>query len=422
MQAGNFYKLFILCLFYFIIFLPIPGCKEKATLLSTNNSTKPDDKLLNESRFFKFVNELASTPLEKRNEVLFSFLNSNPESPVIENDSLACFYFYGKASTVLINGDIQLAWSSPDSMKIIRCGDKNFFYKIYQMPSDARIDYQLIVDGKTITDPRNKTTTPSGYGYHSQCAMPLFVQNPVMNFRPDISRGKVDSLFFKSKKTSVQQRMIKIYTPAGYEQSSNYPTLYINDGYKAIEYCSYINVLDNLIADKKIVPVIVVFIQYRENDNTFFIEKTEEYITAICDELVPLIETRYKTSSSPYNRAICGISAGAHISLLTALTRPDVFLNAAGQSTTITKNLFDALDKASLNNVRKSLRFYFDVGRFDLISGGFENYTFLYANQLLDKEMKKLGLIHEFMIYNDGHQWANWRERVDKLLIFLFGI
>ena len=109
--------------------------------------------------------------------------------------------------------------------------------------------------------------------------------------------------------------------------------------------------------------------------------------------------------------------------MLTSLTRPDVFLNAAGQSTTITKNLFDALEKISLNdNTRKSFRFYFDVGRFDLISGGFENYTFLYANQLLDKEMKKLGLIHEFMIYNDGHQWANWRERVDKLLIFLFGI
>ncbi|MBE0538402.1 MAG: esterase family protein, partial [Ignavibacterium sp.] len=415
--------LFVLCFLCSIIILSTEGCKEETSIHLVVASTTPSRDQLNDSRFFQFVTRLTSLTVDSRKEFLNNFLEANPESPIIEKDSLACFYFYGKASSVLINGDIQSGWSNPDSMDMIGCGDENFFYKIYSLPSDTRIDYQLIVDGKTITDPRNATFTPSGFGYHSQCAMPFFIPNSIKDFRSNIGRGKVDSLFFKSKKTSVQQRMIKVYTPAGYEQTSNLPTLYVNDGYKAIEYCSYVNVLDNLIADKKIAPVIVVFIQYQDNDETFFIEKTEDYITAICDELVPLIETRYKTSSYPRKRAISGISAGAHISILTVLERPDVFLNAAGQSTTITTKLFDAINKSSSNeSIRKSLRFYFDVGRFDLLSGGLDNYTFLYANQLMDKEMTKVGINHTFKIFNDGHQWANWRERVDKLLIYLFGI
>ncbi|HEX9253541.1 MAG TPA: alpha/beta hydrolase-fold protein, partial [Ignavibacteriaceae bacterium] len=283
------------------------------------------------------------------------------------------------------------------------------------------IDYQLIVDDSTITDPRNPIVTPSGFGPHSQCAMPLFGIKSVREHRNNIQHGTIDTLWFKSRQTSIMPRMLKIYKPANYDSLFSLPTLYVNDGFKAIEYNSYINILDNLIADKKIKHILVIFIDFIEGDQNLFLNKTDKYFKSVCDELVPLIDANYKTSQLAKDRVLAGISAGGHISLLTSLKRSDIFLNAAGQSSTITEELFETVKNISKTNPnKKELKLYFDVGRYDLLNGAINNYSFLYANQLLDKEMKKAGINHTFKIVNDGHQWANWRESVDEILIYFF--
>ncbi|MBK8662966.1 MAG: hypothetical protein IPN18_14705 [Ignavibacteriales bacterium] len=47
--------------------------------------------------------------------------------------------------------------------------------------------------------------------------------------------------------------------------------------------------------------------------------------------------------------------------------------------------------------------------------------SFLNSNELLDKKFSELNIEHKFNIFNDGHQWANWRERTDDILIYFFG-
>ncbi|MCK7529195.1 MAG: esterase family protein [Ignavibacteriales bacterium] len=82
------------------------------------------------------------------------------------------------------------------------------------------------------------------------------------------------------------------------------------------------------------------------------------------------MEANYKTSQHAKDRVLAGISAGGHISLLTALKRSDVFLNAAGQSSTITEELFETIKNISKTNPnKKELNLYFDVGRYDLVNG-----------------------------------------------------
>ena len=403
-----------------IIFILTFGCNKSSSPSFISSSTPTSEQIKN-SLFVKFVNELKNLPVDKRLTQLQRFINDNPTSPIIEDHGLACFYWYGKANSVLINGDVQNGWAIPDTMNFVSCGDSNFFYKMYSLPADARIDYQLIVDDSIITDPRNPIITPSGFGKHSQCAMPMFKSKTILQYRTNINYGTVDSLLFKSGKTSMQPRMLKIYKPAGYDSLAALPAIFINDGFKAIDYCFYINVLDNLIADKKIKPVIVVFINFVEGDQDYFLNKTDEYFTAICNELVPLIDANYKTSKQAKDRLLTGISAGAHISLLTALKKSDVFLNAAGQSPTTTEEIFDAVNSVDMRT-KKELKLYFDVGRYDLRQGGINNHSFLYSNQLLSNEMKKAGINHHFKNFNDGHEWANWRERVDEILIYFFGI
>jgi enterochelin esterase family protein len=398
------------------------GCSKSPSPKLVSSST-PTKEQLEKSNFVKFASELNLLPEDQRRNYLQSFLISYSNSPIIEDSSLAIFYWHGKAKSVLINGDIQLGWTDPDTMNQITCGYEDFFYKIYSLPADARVDYQLIVDDSTITDPRNPVVTPSGFGLHSQCAMPLFEAKTIREYRNNFQYGTIDTLLFKTNKTLMSPRMLKVYKPANYDSIFSLPTLYVNDGFKAIEYNSYINVLDNLIADNKIKPVLVVFIDFIEGDQNLFLNKTDEYFKSVCDELVPLIDANYKTSQLAKDRVLAGISAGGHISLLTALKRSDVFLNAAGQSSTMTEELFETIKNISkTNSNKKGLKMYFDVGRYDLVNGTINNYSFLYANQLLDKEIKKAGIDHTFRIFNDGHQWANWRERIDEILIYFFGI
>lgn len=399
------------------------GCKVNNVVPKISSST-PNSNQLEKSWFTKFVNKLNTLPESERNNYIQEFLINNPVSPIIEDSGIVSFYWIGDASSILITGDIQKGWSQPDTMSKISCGGgENLFYKTYLLPLDARIDYLFIVNDSTFTDPRNLITTPSGFGLHSQCAMPQFKTNSVREFRSDIKHGTIDTVFFKSKLTSMPPRMLKIYKPFGYEKFSELPALYVNDGFKAIDYCNYITVLDNIIADKKISPVVVVFIDYIEGDQDYFLNNTDEYFTALCNELIPLIDKNYKTSKKPEIRVLAGISAGAHISLLAPFKRPDKFLNAAGQSTTVRQDLLDAVkDEASIKSNYKSLRFYFDVGRYDLISSGIDNQPFLYSNQMLETEMNHFGITHSFKIVNDGHQWASWRERIDEILIYFFGL
>ncbi len=409
--------LFFVCLITVFIF---NGCSEKTEAPVLPSSVTPTEKELAKSVFMAFTQKLDSMPVVERGDVVREFLTKNPASPLIEESSLACFFWYGKAVTVTLMGDIQMAWTGQDTLKAINCGDSTFFFKIYSLPKDARIDYLYLVNGFETTDPRNPVITPSGYGNHSQCAMPSFIPDTIRNFNPNIEHGTLDSLKFGLPSIANGPRTIKIYQPVGYDSLENLPSLYINDGLKAIEYCSYINILDNLIASGKIVPVVVVFIEYKEGDQDFFLNKTEEYSAFICDNLVPFIDSKFKTTNSPEQRGIGGISAGGHISLITALKRPDKFLLASGQSTTLTPEFFEFLETLK-NGTKNKWKFYFDVGRYDLLNGSYDNMSFLNSNQLLEKTFSGLNIKHKFNVFNDGHQWANWRERTDDILIHFFG-
>ena len=410
------FSLNLLLLLFFILY----GCA-KDNQPTYIPSAEPTNQQLIKSTFYQFTEKVKSLGTEQRKEVVQNFLKENLESPVIDGDSLICFFYYGKADTVTLNGDLQEGWAKLDTMKSINCGDKNFFYKICTAPPDARIDYKFSVDGKEIIDPLNKKITPSGYGSHSEVVMPLFVRDTTRFFRRDIQRGTIESTIFISKEEEISPRPIKIYKPFGYDTLSALPSLYVMDGFKAFEFMAYNNVLDNLIADNKISPMIVVFLEYINEDDSYFFAENEKLTEILCNELVPFIDKTYKVNTDPHFRAITGISAGGHYSLLAAFNRPDVFLNAAGQSSTITEELLEEMKTASENKkYLKEYRFYFDVGIYDLSSGSLEGHTFLTANRKFHKEMENTGFNFLYNEYNDGHQWANWRERTDDILIYFF--
>jgi enterochelin esterase family protein len=383
----------------------------------------PGTKDFHGSRFEAFTKLLMSLPENQRDSAVIEYISNNPQTPVIESDSILNLYWYGKANTVVLNGDLQLGWSVPDTLDAIACNGQTFFHRTLTLPKDARIDYIFTIDSLTVTDPRNPAITPGGYGMHSEIAMPAFKPDSVRSYREDVAHGILDSIWLVSKDTSVMSRMAKIYVPAGYDTLSELPVLYVMDGNEAMEFMQYTTVLDNLLAERQIVPLLVVFIPPAQQHSEYIGDGQPAFTNVLCNEYVPAIDKMYKTSSLPEKRGIAGISSGGHMALLTVFSRPDVFHCAAGQSPTLSKDVYKALKKISdKGRILSGFRIWMDVGSYDLVNGTIGDRTFLQAAEDLHYELERMGITHKFKVYNDGHQWANWRERTDDILVYLFGM
>jgi enterochelin esterase-like enzyme len=374
------------------------------------------------SSFEEFADKLQALPENRRDMAVMEFLSVHPETPVFEGDSIVSLYWYGRANTVVLNSDFQLGWTAPHNMDAIACNGQTFFHRTFTLPKDARIDYLLVIDSVTVTDPRNPVITPGGYGAHSEIAMPGFHPGPARMYREDIAHGTLDSIWLVSRDISVMSRMAKVYIPAGYDTLSKLPVLYIMDGLEALDFMQYTTVLDNLLADGQTEPLLVVFMPPAQQHSEYIGDGQPVFMKALCNEFVPVIDRMYKTAKLPEKRAISGISSGGHMALLTVFSRPDVFLMGVGQSPTLTDEVYESLSKLTEEGrTLPGLRIWLDAGTFDLVGGTMDDKTFLEASEDLHHELEKRGITHTFNVYNDGHQWANWRERTDEILVFLFG-
>lgn len=367
--------------------------------------------------FNEFINNLESLPQDQRSAVVKEFLKTKGTLPVIENDTTIYFIWFGKANSVLITGDLQNGWGSQDTLMKKSCGEENFFYKTYLIPSDSRMNYVFIVDGQYKLDEANPRIAATASGPNSEAVMPKFINNPILNFRSEIAHGSLDSLTFASKDTSLKSRQIEIYIPAGYENLSDLPSVYVFNGFEALKFGEYKNVLDNLIADKSIVPIIAIFIQPVDAMDEFANDKRRNFSNAVCNELVPLIDGSYKTSKDPMKRAMMGNSYSGNLAFSTVLEHTDLFLNVASQSL-IERWLRPVLESESGKKVfPKELKAYIDYGIFEY-NGPQGNL--ISSIRSISGAIKSYGIKHPLVVYHDGHSWQNWRRHTDEILKYFF--
>jgi enterochelin esterase-like enzyme len=143
------------------------------------------------------------------------------------------------------------------------------------------------------------------------------------------------------------------------------------------------------------------------------------YTRVFCDELVPMIDRRYRTARNPARRGMMGISDGGYSALAMLLARTDVFHCAAGQSSTILPALSQMLAlRQRYAPLPPSLRLYLDCGRYDIVDGEFD---FPELNRSFSRELESYGVRHRYREVSDGHDWASWRERMPEIFEYLFG-
>ncbi len=169
------------------------------------------------------------------------------------------------------------------------------------------------------------------------------------DLRKDIPHGKLDTLYYPSKTVGTIRRIV-VYTPPGYSvspgQTEKYPVLYLlhgigGDDKEWLKYSSPHLILDNLIADKKTVPMIVIFPNGRAmpNDkpegNIYDAEKVKAFANFefdLLNDLIPFVEDHYRVVKGSSGRAIAGFSMGGGQSLDVGLGHPDIFAWIGGFS------------------------------------------------------------------------------------------
>ena len=194
--------------------------------------------------------------------------------------------------------------------------------------------YTLSIDGATVVDPG----TNSYYGgsrWMSGVEVPAHDQAFYAE-RTDVPHGNIQKILFPSKVNGDQLRPAYVYTPAGYgKDKKRYPVLYLQHGWGENETSWPVQgkagiIMDNLIAEGKALPFIVVMTYGMTNDIVFgqgFDRNKigEDFGKVLVDELIPYIDSHFNTKADKKNRAMAGLSMGGMETHAITLARPEVF-------------------------------------------------------------------------------------------------
>ena len=191
--------------------------------------------------------------------------------------------------------------------------------------------YRLTVDGGTFNDP-GALNFYGSIRWESGIEIPA----PDQDFYAlkNVPHGKVQQILFPSKSTNTSRRAF-VYTPPDYDkdQTTRYPVLYLQHGWGEDETAwsnqGHANlIMDNLIAEGKIKPFIIVMTYGMTNDvkigglRDF---KIEPFQTVLVDELIPYIDSNFRTLSDQQHRAMAGLSMGGMETKTITLANLDKF-------------------------------------------------------------------------------------------------
>ena len=364
--------------------------------------------------FGDLIQRIAGEDPSKRSAIVDSFMIAQkPKGFPITTNSMAYFVYRGKVdSTITVTGDYTQWSPNGDSMINVSATDLYYFGKKFE--PDARIDYKFIKDGNWILDPLNPHIVKGGFGQNSELAMPSYLQPATIRYNPAIPHGTLSTFTFTSSYTS-DSRTVTVYLPPHYDSSSlRYPSLYVHDGPDYLSLASMTNVIDNLIEAKQIRSIIGVFIPSgADRAGEYRLGKITQFTKMVVKELVPYIDSVYRTDARASERGTMGSSDGGHIAIYLAVNYSSTFGLVGGQSSTIT----DLLREPVRTGPKIPVKFYLDVGTYDIYS---TNYRFLELNRGFRDLLLSKGYAVTYAEYHEGHSWGNWRAHTSNILRTLF--
>ncbi len=195
--------------------------------------------------------------------------------------------------------------------------------------------YHLTIDGGVFNDPG----ALNFYGstrWESGIEIPAHDQD--FYALKNVPHGNVQQILFPSKSTGTSRRAF-VYTPPEYgkDQSKHYPVLYLQHGWGEDETAWSVQghanlIMDNLIAEGKIKPFIIVMTYGMTNDIKFGGLRNfdiKPFQTVLVDELIPYVDANFNTIADQPDRAMAGLSMGGMETKMITINKPEVFSHYA---------------------------------------------------------------------------------------------
>ncbi len=343
------------------------------------------------------------------------------ESPEVHSDRTVTFRFRApNAKMVELNGQFM------KGNKQLTKGDGDVWQTTVGPIEPNLYPYSFIVDGISIADPNNPNLFPNERFKSSLVNIPG--EKPSLHEWQDVPHGKVEYCTYLSK-TLGTDRPLLVYTPPGYSSSdASYPVLYLVSGTTDTEETWFKVgrvhfILDNLIAQGKAKPMIVAMPygnMMTGTPNPSSAEAADMYqrfSNEMIDDIIPYVESNFRTKPDRDHRAIAGFSRGGGQSLFTAMLNFDRFAWIGSYSAYLTPEVIESrlgsfIEQPDQTNKKLHL-LWLGVGR--------EDFLFEPA-QKFDAFLTEKKIVHQSLTTDGGHTWMNARHYLTETLQLFFQV
>ena len=287
--------------------------------------------------------------------------------------------------------------------------------------------YCFIVDGVSVMDPENPQYFPNEGFKNSLLEIPALDGTSLPHDIRPVPHGRIEYVHYYSKSLNGTNAAV-VYLPPSYltDHQKKYPVFYLISGTTDTEEVYYkvgrVNyILDNLLADKQAKEMIVVM-PYG-NPTKLLPEPPADampqtrfggdvFSQDLINDLMPYIESNYRTINNADHRAIGGFSRGGNQALYNGLTHLDKFAYLCSYSSFTSTDIPEVYDHAAETNKKIQL-FWLGVGTDDFLYGNARDYM-----QFLDE--KGIRSVKEYTNDKFGHTWMNAKYFLAKTLPLLF--
>ena len=321
-------------------------------------------------------------------------------------DGKVLFQIYApEAQTVSVTGD--LPWGNPVRFEKAENG---VWKGICEGLGEGVFRYSFVVDGVRVQDPKAPLS--------AEQASLLTVGE---GYVKDVPHGAVAQRYYYSKNLK-QMRRLHVWTPAGYEKTAEkLPVLYLIHGggdndasWPGVGAAGWI--LDNLLAEGKMVPMIVVM----PNGTIPVQNEVPPFAEDMVSSIIPFIEANYNVLTDKAHRAVAGLSMGGMETMEVAFNHPEMFSYVWVLSSSLAPGQDPAAESARLRVKENAAKMNRGFKALVFTQGGptdiaYKNCENTRAQLTMD------GLRFDYMENAQaGHSWATWRADLQVLAPTLF--
>lgn len=281
--------------------------------------------------------------------------------------------------------------------------------------------YSLIIDGVAVAD-------PASYSFYGMGRMASGIEIPIKNTEyydvRNVPHGETRIRRYYSEVLN-EWRKLYIYTPAGYDHDVNakYPALYLLHGGGEDESGWTMQgrtdlILDNLIAEKKAKPMLIVMLDGNTGAPGFGEQFLRMFEAELKQSVIPFVEKNYRVLAGRENRALAGLSMGGLQTLYAGIYNHDMFSHLGVFSSgwlpnqkAIAERQYDFMKKNAAA-IKANLGLW-------IAMGGKEDIAYENCQVMLAK-FRELDIPYTYDEYPGGHTWPVWRNNLYNFAPLLF--